>query len=295
MDTLPIGCYERKEGYRREFGLEGYSYVYHNTGGTRMMFSNLQKPNLVAKCMPARCSRHFKPGWIQNDTEARYLRKLASFNLAPRVHRHLVVRFVNRWNQTDTMDVLVIDRLGKDLKKAVNDDKISFSDYVKACDSALCAIAKMANLDVVVPDPLQCNVSLVYGSTTSALPCDFGAAVPATKKDLHKSFKCFLRGFREVSTTVYGVQHDHRLWADLLHHVSRVDVPLPEEWVMRAQRSVYVWAEGRCNNDTQVQRVQLREAHKVMIQISCCLSCLGLLHNSYKTLSFRKVIASGSF
>ena len=271
MDTLPIGCYERKEGYRREFGLEGDWYVYHNTGGTRMMFLNLQKPNLVAKCMPAQGSRHFKSGWIQNDTEARYLRKLASFNLAPRVHRHLVVRFVNRWNQTDTMDVLVIDRLGKDLKKAVNDDEISFSDYVKACDSALCAIAKMANLDVVVPDPHQYNVSLVYGSTTSALPCDFGEAVEATKKGLQKSFKCFLRGFREVSTTVYSVQDDHILWNDLMHHVSTVAVPVDEEWVKRAQRKLYAWVEGRCNDDTPVQHAQLRRNHKVMIQISCCL------------------------
>ena len=39
----------------------------------------------------------------------------------------------------------------------------------------------------------------------------------------------------------------------------------------------------------------LWEAQKVMIQMCCCLSCLELLNDSYKTLLLGKVIASGSF
>lgn len=49
----------------------------------------------------------------------------------------------------------------------------------------------MANLDLVVPDPHQHNVSLVFGSTTLALPCDYGEVVPATKKELEEIFEMF--------------------------------------------------------------------------------------------------------
>ena len=43
------------------------------------------------------------------------------------------------------------------------------------------------------------------------------------------------------------------------------------------------------------KRMAWHDAQKVMIILCCCLSSLELLNNSYKTLSFGKVIASGSF
>ena len=70
---------------------------------------------------------------------------------------------------------------------------------------------------------------------------------------------------------------------------------------MNTQCLRYAWARRHCMRGTTGQkRVHSREgewqqAEKVMIHMCCCLSCLALLNNSYKTLSFRKVIAPGSF
>ena len=173
LPKLARGCYE-KQGYSLEIIPQGDVYAYKASGATRMLYASLRNPNVVAKVMPAKSSKLWQPGWTQNVTEAASLRKLESFNLAPRVHHHhhLELRFVNRWGETDTMDVLVLDRLGHDLKKAA--EIISFPDYVEAFVSALWAIAKMAKFDYVVPDPHPYNVSLVFGSTTLALPCDYG-------------------------------------------------------------------------------------------------------------------------
>ena len=55
------------------------------------------------------------------------------------------------------------------------------------------------------------------------------------------------------------------------------------------------WSGEPCIFHIKEQKRLQREARKVMIQMCCCLSCLELLNNSYKTLSFGKVIASGSF
>lgn len=118
MPNLARGCYEKK-GYPPEFIFQGDLYAYEVSGGTRMLYANVRNPGLVAKCMPSKCSKLWKPGWTQNVTEAASLRKLESFTLAPRVHHHHELRFVNRWGETDTMDVLVLDRFGHDLKRAV--------------------------------------------------------------------------------------------------------------------------------------------------------------------------------
>ena len=226
MPKLARGCYE-KIGYPSRVTLSDDTFVYMASGATRMLYVSQRHPSIVAKVMPARSSKHWKPSWVQNRVEADSLRKLASLDSVPHVYSHGDIPFVNTWGEMDVMDVLVVDKLGPDLQAAAT--KLDFVDFSNAYLSTVHAIEGMAHLDVVVPDPHPYNCSLLLGSNQDALPCDFGAAVPTSSGAIRKSLKNLFGGFRNLAQTSYGMDTSTQ-WENLAHFVSHAEMPLGLEF-----------------------------------------------------------------
>ena len=108
------GIYE-KYGYPKAMNIAGDTYSFAASGQTRMMYLCKTRPGVVAKVMPSTTSRYYQPGCVQNKNEAECLRSLSSLPLFPKVHAHYDLIFTNSFGVQDSMNVLLIDRLGMDL------------------------------------------------------------------------------------------------------------------------------------------------------------------------------------
>ena len=229
MPKLARGCYE-KIGYPKTIVVEGETFNYIGSGSTRMVYASELRPDVIAKVMPANSSRHWRPSWDQNRTEAASLLKLIWLDAAPEVFSHRDVPFMNKWSEVDIMDVLVVGKLGPDLQEAA--ELVSFEDYTNAYWTATNAIEQMAARDVVVLDPHPYNCSLEFGSTSRALPCDFGECVATTTAALRKSLKNLFHGYRQVAKTTYGRDLTAE-WATFSTYVVYAEHPLNSEFRIR--------------------------------------------------------------
>ena len=72
-----------------------------------------EHPDFVAKVMPAITSKNWKEGYDQNEREYAALKQVESFAGAPRVLSYdKDVAFVNNWGERDTINILIVGKLG---------------------------------------------------------------------------------------------------------------------------------------------------------------------------------------
>ena len=117
MPKLERGIYE-KYGYPRAINISGDHYTYAASGQTRMMYLCANRPDVIAKLMPSPWSQYYELGWVQNKNEAECLRSLCSLTFIPKDHAHYDFTFANSFGFEDSMNVLLVDRLGMDLEDA---------------------------------------------------------------------------------------------------------------------------------------------------------------------------------
>lgn len=216
------GCYE-KIGYPKVLRLGEDEWTFKVSGATRMVYECAARPEAIAKVMPAQSSPYWRDGWTQNSTEANALAKVQSVPFAPRIYDHFEHVFVNRWNQTDIMDILVLTKLGPDLQTAAS--SVPLDKYCKAYKAALWATKIFAEQDVVVVDPHAYNCSLYGDKLDLALPCDFGGATSASTATARKSLKALCGGFLKMVREAHGIDLS-AAWPGVAARISSAELPL---------------------------------------------------------------------
>ena len=95
MPSLLKGVYEKKPYYYpRNLTICGVDFKYAASGNTRMVYESVDGM-YVAKLMPAKSSKHWTQGWIQNEDEAVAI-KLLRERLAATEHK-LDLQFFFPW------------------------------------------------------------------------------------------------------------------------------------------------------------------------------------------------------
>ena len=233
MPQMEKGCYE-KVGYQRNLLYKGETFLFEVSGATRMVYRSVQRPNVVAKVMPAQASLLWKQDWKQNDNEAAALAKAQHLWFMPKIHEHNTnFNFVNKWGEPDVMNILIVDKMGPDMKSAA--EFLLLSEYVESYCSALWAMSKLVDAGMVVPDPHPYNCSLIAGSRTRALPCDFGECTEATTPGIRKSLDNLLKGFKKQVLSSYKIE---AVTVEVTQLVSMADIPLTQEWLKVACSAV---------------------------------------------------------
>ena len=199
--------------------------MFKVSGATRMIYECATRPQAVAKVMPATTSQNWREGWDQNCVEAAALNQMRSVSFAPTVFEHFTHEFTNKWCQRDTMDVLMVSKLGPDLQTAAS--TVPLKAYCHAYKAALWAIKVFAEHDVVVSDPHPYNCSLYPGKQHLALPCDFGSATSASTCSVRKSLKALCGGFLKSVRDVHGIDLT-AAWPSVAARVASVELPMPE-------------------------------------------------------------------
>ena len=207
MPKLHWGCYE-KIGYPKvievghvegvECSFERLTLTLEASGQTREVRDVLELPECVAKVMPAEKSIYWVDGWVQNEVEHNFLRRLEKCIGVPRIWVYAKeVPFVNDYGHEDFLNLLIVSKLGYDMQTAAG--TLEWNDYLAAYQGALKALRCMLQLGVVVPDPHPYNLAVVRelaGESPFALPCDYGSAERLSgEKQTHKMLKNFFNGF----------------------------------------------------------------------------------------------------